>query len=796
MKVKILYGIIKVMLFSAWVFGQNTSIQLKDIMKGYDFVGHPPENPTWSLTGDTLYFQKKDSTGTLYEYFGLTPRDQKIFKFDSVEISKRILFTPDQFKRKYGHREAYLFQHQHLIYISENGEIDVLLQLNTPIQFLGFDFNSSSLYLALGKEIFKYDRATGSLRRIIEVQSGKDPKNIKEKSSVYTREESVLFEFLQKNEASKVLSSSRSNVGSSFFKVTTLYSEGKSAAPMAISRDGRHAIYQMRESGDQNYTKVPNYITGDGYTSFMNARPKVGTQTEPESRYLHIDLNTNMMEELDFSWLPAITLKPAYLKEYDTSKVYKPTFDKPKPIDVVKILTNETSDWMLMDIQSRDNKDRWILGYYPPDKKWLLIDHQHDEAWIGGPGVRYGSSNLGFIVGTDYIFYKSESCGYSHLYIFDISKNQTKKLTSGNFEIHDVRYESDQNLFYVTSNKSDPGSYQIYTLNLDGHLNQISQGEGSHQMILSADGKNLASLYSESNQPLEIYTFNTKDSTWQRSTFSQNQSFLDYEWKKPLFINFKASDGVSVPARIYLPKTEVKNGAAILFVHGAGYLQNAHKHWSIYYREYMFHLLLADLGYTVLDVDYRGSAGYGRDYRTAIYRHMGGRDLEDYVDAVQFLIQQYEIHPDKIGIYGGSYGGFITLMALFKYPGLFKCGAALRSVADWAHYNHGYTSNILNTPESDPEAFKRSSPIYWADGLQDYLLILHGMLDVNVHFQDVVRLNQKLIELEKVGLFDMAIYPVEDHGFIYAQSWYDEYHRILQMFERYLTKVPLEEKAK
>ena len=115
----------------------------------------------------------------------------------------------------------------------------------------------------------------------------------------------------------------------------------------------------------------------------------------------------------------------------------------------------------------------------------------------------------------------------------------------------------------------------------------------------------------------------------------------------------------------------------------------------------MFHNLLAARGYVVLDVDYRASSGYGRDWRTAIYRHMGGKDLEDIVDGARYLVSAERVDPKRIGVYGGSYGGFITLMAMFTTPDVFAAGAALRPVTDWAHYNHGYTSNILNEPHKD-----------------------------------------------------------------------------------------------
>jgi dipeptidyl aminopeptidase/acylaminoacyl peptidase len=196
----------------------------------------------------------------------------------------------------------------------------------------------------------------------------------------------------------------------------------------------------------------------------------------------------------------------------------------------------------------------------------------------------------------------------------------------------------------------------------------------------------------------------------------------------------------------------------------------------------MFHHLLMERGYVVIDIDYRASAGYGRDWRTAIYRHMGGKDLDDHVDAAKWLVSEHGVDAKKIGIYGGSYGGFITLMAMFTTPDVFAAGAALRPVTDWAHYNHPYTANILNLPQKDQEAYKKSSPIHHAEGLKGALLICHGMVDINVHFQDTVRLAQRLIELRKEN-WEVAVYPVEDHGFVQPTSWADEYKRILKLFE-------------
>ena len=200
------------------------------------------------------------------------------------------------------------------------------------------------------------------------------------------------------------------------------------------------------------------------------------------------------------------------------------------------------------------------------------------------------------------------------------------------------------------------------------------------------------------------------------------------------------------------------NGAAVIFVHGAGYLHNVHNYWSsVSARVHVQPVSRVEGLRRARHRLPRLSAGYGRDWRTAIYRWMGGRDLGDQVDGSKYLTKNFGIDPERIGMYGGSYGGFMTLMALFTAPKYFGAGAALRSVTDWAHYNHGYTAQILNLPQNDTLAYRRSSPIFFAEGLEDPLLMLHGMVDTNVHFEDIVRLTQRLIELGQDGLVARAV---------------------------------------
>jgi dipeptidyl aminopeptidase/acylaminoacyl peptidase len=351
-----------------------------------------------------------------------------------------------------------------------------------------------------------------------------------------------------------------------------------------------------------------------------------------------------------------------------------------------------------------------------------------------------------------------------------------------------VELSNDKKTFFITTNAVHPGEKQFYHLPVAGGTPvRITTMTGANQVEVSPDEKYIAVLYSYSNKPWELYLQENKagGKLQQVTNLAQSEEFRSYAWRDPEVISFKASDGADVYARVYKPANAGNIKPAVIFVHGAGYLQNAHKWWSDYFREYMFNNLLAENGYTVMDVDYRGSAGYGRDWRTGIYRYMGDKDLSDHVDAAKYMVEKLGVDPKRIGMYGGSYGGFMTLMAMFTKPGVFAAGAALRSVTDWAHYNHGYTSNILNEPFTDSIAYRRSSPIYYAEGLKGHLLMAHGMIDTNVHFQDIVRLTQRLIELHKDN-WELAVYPLEDHGFVEPSSWTDEYKRVFKLFEENL----------
>ena len=534
------------------------------------------------------------------------------------------------------------------------------------------------------------------------------------------------------------------------------------AVGVDVSPSGTHAMLVVeRPAAAARNVGVPSYVTADGFTTLINARTKVGDE-QPARRVGMLELATGRV-----TWLrttPADSVRAAS--------------------QLTWLGWNDAGTRAALFSVTYDYKTRYIhtIG---TDAKLTLVDELRDSAWTNGPCFGCGGW-----IDDQTVWFVSEASGYAHLYKVGADGGAKAALTSGKWELNDAALSPDRKSFLIHSHEESPFVRNFYRMPVGGgNKERITAAHGAHEVTLSPDGTRYADVFSTANRPPELFVGRIGSVEMVQRTTSPTAEWLAGPWIKPEIIHITASDGVRVPARIYDPKlfNARPNGAAVMFVHGAGYLHNVHDYWSSYSREYMFNHLLASKGYVVLDIDYRGSAGYGRDWRTAIYRWMGGRDLQDHVDASKWLTTTRKISPNKIGVYGGSYGGFITLMALFTAPDYFGAGAALRPVTDWAHYNHPYTGRILNFPQDDTTSYHRSSPIFFAEGLKDPLLIAHGMVDVNVHYQDVVRLTQRLIELGKTN-WELASYPVEDHGFTRPSSWTDEYRRIFELFERSLRR--------
>lgn len=780
---------IPVLFISIFGFAQLplAPLTVEKIMRDPKWIGTSPSNPLWSVDGKTVYFNWNPGNAIADSVYyittnGKTPRKLTVNESAAVVYAKDVTYNANA--------GLYVYAKEDDIFLGESKtQKSIRITQTAGIESRpGFSFNDQKVIYQLSQNLYAWDIATGETIQLTDFQKDMSALENEQDKKGDQQEEwlkrdqlqwiEVLKERKEKKDAGKAYQESIPKKD-----LKKIYIGNKSVSNMQISADGQFIAYVLVKPVDTSKnTVIPNYVTTSGFTEDISARTKVGAP--PDSNELFVfDRGRDTVFTIIMDSLPGIDDLPDYIKDYPRRK----QDSSKRAVTISGISWSPRYSYAVVDIRAKDNKDRWLMKLDAGTGRLTLVDRQRDEAWIGGPGIDI--KNTGWLNAHTFWF-QSEVTGYSHLYTVDLTNGKKTALTAGEYEVQSTVLAGDKKYFYITTNEVHPGEQQFYRLPVaGGKAEPITNMTGANQVTLSPGGKQIAILYSASNTPWELYLQENKPGTkaLQVTFKAQTDTFKSYPWRKPELITITARDGQTIYARLYQPDHPHPAKPAVIFVHGAGYLQNAHKWWSSYFREYMFHNLLADHGYYVLDMDYRGSAGYGRNWRTGIYRHMGGKDLTDNMDGAKYLTDKYGVDPKRIGIYGGSYGGFITLMALFTSPGTFAAGAALRPVTDWAHYNHGYTSNILNTPAEDSIAYRRSSPVYFAEGLADHLLICHGVIDVNVHFQDVVRLNQRLIELGKNN-WQVAMYPVEDHAFVEASSWTDEYKRIFKLFEEVLKR--------
>ena len=358
--------------------------------------------------------------------------------------------------------------------------------------------------------------------------------------------------------------------------------------------------------------------------------------------------------------------------------------------------------------RSADNKDRWFVTLDPETGKTRVVDTLHDDAWIreagGGLRRRRPSSSCPTTSASGSSPSATAGCTSTRS-TSSARRAKPEQLTSGKWEITRAELSRDGRKFYITTTEVHPGERHLYTLPIDGGARtKITTMTGSNQAEVSPDDSTLGLVYSYSNKPPEVFLMpNTAGAPATQVTTTPTDEWRSFNWIDPKVITFKARDGVDVYARLFTPEmigAQARPDAARRGLRPRRRLRCRTRTSTgrATSASTCSTTCSPSRGYVVLDVDYRASSGYGRDWRTAIYRHMGGKDLEDIVDGAKYLAATEQVDPKRIGVYGGSYGGFITLMAMFTTPDVFAAGAALRPVTDWAHYNHGYTSNILNSP--------------------------------------------------------------------------------------------------
>jgi dipeptidyl aminopeptidase/acylaminoacyl peptidase len=807
-------------------------LTLEQIMADPDWIGNPPEDPYWSDDGRSVYYERER------DGVGKNPKD--LFRVDlasgkTVRIEPAERGKADAPGKRSLDRKKKVYARQGDVFVKDltTGAVRQITRTSEEETDPFFLADGKRVGFYRGNQPFIYDLTSGLVSQAADLKLEKDPAEKDEPAFLEAQQTRLLDVIRQRQEQEKrEREEARAHQRADPTRPPLPWYLGKelSIEQVSLSPSGDWLAVvtaPKREEDDRKPSKLPRYVTESGNVDTRDVRAKVGTEKpEPHSVVL-LDLREHERHALDWSALPGIkddplkalreaaearkaaekklkeqqekkaedTKKPEEPKPEDAgkseeeAKAKEPEAKEPeaRPLEVLELAWTDDGRQLALELRARDNKDRWIATF---DTQGAALTPRHrltDPAWIN-----WDFNELGWLRDGETLWFLSEETGWSHLYLLSTRTGEKRALSpQGKYEVSAPVPSWDRRAIYYAANQEHPGHYDVWRVEVaTGKAERLTRVGGLTDFRLSPDESQLLLLHSGITRPNEVFVQSNRPGAEARQvTHTRTEAFLAEEWTLPEIVPVPSTHGSPAPvySRVYTPQgfDSSRSYPAVVFVHGAGYLQNIHHGWSSYFREFMFHTFLTRHGYVVLDMDYRASAGYGRDWRTAIYRQMGHPELEDLEDGVAWLVANKSVDPKRVGVYGGSYGGFMTFMALFRAPDLFAAGAALRPVTDWAHYNDEYTSNILNRPEIDPEAYEKSSPIEYAAGLTKPLLICDGMQDANVFFQDNVRLVQRLIELKKEN-FEMAVYPVEDHAFVHPTSWLDEYRRIFKLFETHV----------
>ena len=741
------------------------------------WLGGMTSAPRWSVDGEWVYFQYAldpkpvEGTATPDDPWWRVSKDGKrvgsVTRGDAARVPANVQYTRDLSR-------AVWFNRNELTYWKRGGATKVLLA-RAAFVAPRWSPDEKTIRWNENNALFDLDPETGTLRQLTAAVIQTEKPNPDKVKDELRKEQLELFDFVKRQKAIRDSAAKLALNDGPWRPITTPFKLNDSLGFIDVTP--QYVTYLITPRVNDDLTHFSDFVNEDGIVVDRTSRAKVGgpiamtkVAIVPANSALHPD-------SVKVTWVDDTT-------GFGTRKVIP-----------VAASWNRQYTHFVVEMQSTDYKDQWYFLVDPATgKRTKELHHLHDDAWFGGPNPAIGwlsPSWMEWLPDGESFAITDEDSGWNHIYLIGMDGSKTA-VTSGQWEVRGVQLSHDESRWFISAGIEHPDELHFYEVPLRGgtprRLDHL--GEGEVTPTLSPDQKTIAMRWTSPTQLPDLYVAPaTGDAAPAQITRSGTDAFWKIAWLPSDFVQFPDDKGKPVFARVYRPKTQNPTRAAVTEIHGAGYAQGVHKtfggasaHGGRLYAQY-----LAERGVTYLVLDYRGSAGYGRDMRTDIYRSMGDRDVNSAVAAIPFLEKNYKVNPKNVGLYGCSYGGFFTLMALFKHPGVFQAGAAQCSVTDWAHYNNGYTARILNgAPAEDTTAYKASSPIWHADGLKDRLLLQHGLVDNNVEYQDAARLVQRLMELGKD--FEFVTYPIEAHGWTTRWNKIDSQRRITKLWEETILK--------
>jgi dipeptidyl-peptidase-4 len=429
-------------------------------------------------------------------------------------------------------------------------------------------------------------------------------------------------------------------------------------------------------------------------------------------------------------------------------------------------------------VLSRDQRTRRLLTFDRPGRATTLLE-EHQEPWINLQGETEFLKSGGFL-------WLSERSGYNHLYRYDADGSACRQLTSGEWVITSlVRVDEAAGLAYFIATKESPLERHLYSVPIaGGPVSRLTAEPGYHSAIVAKEGGRFIDSWSTREQAPRVALRNADGSLAAMLFENGGASAGQLGLRPPESMTFAAADGTMLHGMVYKP-TEIEPGRRyplIVSVYGGPHAQRALEDWTMTVD--LRAQYLAQQGFVVLKVDNRGSANRGLAFEAAIADRMGTVEVDDQVAAVREMAKLPWVDGSRVGIYGWSYGGYMTCMALMRASEVFKVGVSGAPVTDWDGYDTGYTERYMGTPQSNAEGYKDSSVLTHVSKLRGKLLLVHGMVDENVHFRHTARLIVALTEANKD--YDLLIFPEERHMPRDAKGMEYQERRVIEYFEREL----------
>lgn len=385
--------------------------------------------------------------------------------------------------------------------------------------------------------------------------------------------------------------------------------------------------------------------------------------------------------------------------------------------------------------------------------------------------IRFYPDNFSFV---------SDKSGYPHLYWYSMNGNLIKQVTSGNYEVKSfIGWNPDTNEFYYTSNEESPMRQAVYKIDRKGKKVKLSNQQGTNSPIFSSSMKYFMNKFTSLDTPMLI-TLNDNTGKVLKTLVTNDklkEKLAGYAIPQKEFFTFKTTEGVDLNGWVMKPVNfdPSKRYPVLMFQYSGPGSQQVLDKWGISWETYM-----ASLGYVVACVDGRGTGGRGSEFQKCTYLNLGVKEAKDQVEAAKYLGGLPYVDKGRIGIWGWSFGGYMTIMSMSEGTPVFKAGVAVAAPTDWKYYDTVYTERFMRTPKENAEGYKAASAFSRADNLHGNLLLVHGMADDNVHFQNCTEYAEHLVQLGKQ--FDMQVYTNRNHNISGGNTRNHLYTRLTNFF--------------